>query len=206
MSNSRFLFVVIIAILIIGTIITVRSSRKHHESQPTHAGPALAAVSSFEEWRQFTSPLNHFQAFFPALPQHATESTIDPKTQKTRKYDMFVSQEHNGTTFMIQLISYENDDPLLAPEKVLTHIVDEMMLANPKNELTSSSEGKFQGYRSLDFSLKNPQGKIKGKAFIVNQTLYLISYISSTENFNEQEYQHFIDHFQFLPLTPVISK
>lgn len=197
MASGRFIGLLIAVIVIITTVVLLRSTKDLYKLLPANLEPEMA-VSPFEDWRTFTSTTGNFTAQFPAPPQHAAENSKESSTNDKRKYDMYVAQKNDGSTFMISLITYENKNFFHSPDTVLTNVLEEMMISNPKNRLEKSDLGDFKGYRAIDFSIENPEGRITGKAFIVGQTLYLITYIAKLDDYKENEYRYFLDSFQFL--------
>lgn len=197
MSNSRWFFFLVMGAIVLACILVVRYAKDMYKALPATLNSTMTIVP-FEEWREFEADEAKFKVQIPALPQHATETVRDPKDQQKREYDMYVSQKNDGTIFMISLITYENDQETSNPTKLLKSIVEEMLASNPSNKLKSLKENLYHQYKAIDFSIENADVHMDGKAFVIGKTLYILSYIAKSADYNPLEYQHFIDSFKLL--------
>ena len=59
-----------------------------------------------------------------------------------------------------------------------------MMKSNPENELRTERSSKYNGYDSLDFVFGNKESTVDARTFVVGNTLYILSRIVKTENYN----------------------
>lgn len=151
--------------------------------------------TEFHKWREFISPAGHFKALFPALPQHATDTFIDPKTKERVKYDTFVAADDRGQAFMISSIAFPRniDDSNL--EETLKGVINDMLMRNKDNKLKMMNMGNFRQFSGLDFSLTNGEVVISGKVFAHEDTLYVISLITKDEVSSAQELDFFVNSF-----------
>ena len=144
-----------------------------------------------KKWVEFTPRSEKFSALFPVTPQHATEN------QGEREYDMYASEKEDGTLFMISLINFKKPIDASHHEVVLNSIMEDLLSTNPANELKSSASGTFENRKSLDFTIENKELIIVGKAFMDEQTLYVLTYISKIKNFDKSEVDMFMHPFPF---------
>jgi hypothetical protein len=156
-------------------------------------------VAPFADWRKFEASSERFFVMLPSPPQYAKEAVPIPNTQELRRYEMYVSQKLDGPIFMISLITYPQD--IDGPEKTQTlhDIVDEMMKTKPDNKLKELKDSLYQDYPAIDFSIANDNYDVRGRAFIVKRTVYLLTYIANNTEFTLGDYEHFIDSFKLLP-------
>ncbi|MBA3957081.1 MAG: hypothetical protein H0X51_01620 [Parachlamydiaceae bacterium] len=155
--------------------------------------------SNIQSWHEFVSPSKTFKVLLPSLPQHATEKLDNPKTKEVRKYEMYVSEKDNGTIFMISLITMLDSSSARIDKEVLTNVVNELVANNAQSKIKKMEMGTYKGYSSLDFSVENEKATIDGKAFIVNDTLYLLTSAAQVAHFQQAEYDFFINSFQLTP-------
>lgn len=169
----------------------------------------------FQNWHEFTAPSGTFKVLFPALPQHATENINDPETKDNRKYDMYVSEKENGSTFMITLITFTGASVSTPSERegLLKEMMKDMVAANPNNKLIHSESGTYKGHPSLDFILNSGEITIDAKTFIVGDTLYVLSRIEKQEKDNQSrdEFLFFVNSFELMnpsqkPAAPAKTK
>lgn len=165
--------------------------------------PAQAKVETeFQDWKEFTPPNSKFKVLLPSLPQHATEKLNDPKTQEPRQYDMYVSEKDNGTLFMISQITMLDTPNLKLDETTLSNIMNEILATNPKGKLKKMEMGKFHELPAIDFSIENDQANIDGKAFLMDNILFLLTSVSKLGNYNKSEFDFFVNSFQLTPSLP----
>lgn len=153
------------------------------------------AESQFQNWHEFSAPLAKFKVLVPVLPQHGTDTLNDPKTQETRKYDIYVSEKDDGTIFMISMITMMNGEAKL-DKNTLTTVMNDILAASPNNKLKIMKMGTYKQYPALDFSIENDQVNIDGKAFLVGNTLYLLTSVAKIINYKKQEFEFFVNSFQ----------
>lgn len=192
---ARGLIVLIIVMLAVAGYLIVTQYQNTYKLLPRVE--QQVEVAPFSLWRPYTSDGGDFSVEFPTLPQRATDTIKDPANGEVRKYDMHVSEKNNGSIFMISLITYTGKEKL-DNRTVLQSVKDEMVASNPNNKLLSSEEGLFQTYPAISFSIENKEAHIDGKAFFVDNTLYLLSYIAKKEHYDSEEYNHFIGSFKLL--------
>lgn len=153
-------------------------------------------MSQFAGWQLFKAPQGAFQALFPLPPQRAEQTVRDPKTGQIRNYDMYVSERSNGTIFMVSLIEFPGYTGSL--EELKKTIINDLMVSNPQNQLRSMTVGTYKLFPTIDFVIGNPVTTINGRVFSDGNVIYLLSGIFNTALFNQQEYDHFINSFEWM--------
>lgn len=150
-----------------------------------------------EGWYEFKAP-EKFKLLFPTMPQHASESIIDPKTKELKKYDMYVSEKGTGSIFMLTTITFPENKKFDNADDILKNMVNDMVNVNPKNKLENMKEGTFKNMKSVDFSIVNDDVHLQGKEFINGQTLYVLAAMEKKQSYSEKEVQHFFESFDIL--------
>ena len=168
----------------------------------TAANPALAEPN-FQLWHEFKSPAEQFKVLLPTLPQHATDKIVDPKTKEPLQYDMFVSEEENGTLYMISIITMMEGTETTIDENLLTTVMNDMLASTPEGKLKKMKMGKHKDHSSIDFSIENGQVIIDGKAFLVDQTLFALTSVAKKEAYQKQKFDFFVNSFQLE--TPLVK-
>jgi hypothetical protein len=156
--------------------------------------PEKLAVSPTQEWKEFIPRNKKFKVLLPTLPQHATEE------QKERSYEMFVSEENNGTLYMISFIEFKVPIDAKHHQVVLNSIMEDLLNSSQNNELKSSNTDLFEGREALEFDIENKDVAIFGKAFLDEQTLVVLTRISKQAFKNKKEFDYFINSFHLLPV------
>ena len=200
---SRPLLILIVLIAILASFFVFKNVKNSNDNLPVGIHPipsttvptAQGAGFEFEKWHEFTAPDGNFQVLLPSLPQHATDKIQDQKTKELRKFDMFVSTKNDGTVFMISMITFPSKIDEKAYDEVLANIVNDMLTKNKDNKLRMKEINNFHDIKALDFAIDNNGITIGGKAFIRQNTLYVLSMIVQGDNFNKQEFDFFVNSF-----------
>lgn len=151
----------------------------------------------FEGWHDFQSPSGKFRVMFPALPQHATQTMKDPKTKVPRYYDMYVAEKNNGSTFVVSTIRFPDNKE--SPDMIQKTVLNDLMAANPTNQLKDMKAGVYRQYNTLDFTIVNNDMTIQGMTFMDGDTLYLLSVLARNASFDPSEVVYFIKSFDLSP-------
>lgn len=149
--------------------------------------------TQFSSWRDFKAPDGKFSVMMPSFPQNAKQSMKDPKTKQPRQYDMYVAEKDNGTIFMISLITFVNNTE--TPELLQKSVVNDLLAANPTNQLKTMKVGDYKGMKTMDFSIENATMTIEGMTFSKGETLYLLSAIFPNATYNPEEFRYFVNSF-----------
>ena len=208
---SRALSILILAIIVLGAYLLVKYVQDLYRVPPVTEVqtqvPTSAATPSavtevdpnYESWKEFTSPTGQFKVLLPILPQHATDKIADPKTKEPRKYDMYVAAKNDGTVFMISAITFPSGIAEKDSEALLTNVVNDMLARNKDNVLKMKQASAFRNFKALDFSIENGDIILGGKAFVHNNTLYVLNMVSKHGTFNLNEFNFFVNSFDVVP-------
>lgn len=184
-------------LLLIGFIIITFSAVFYvlrHKSHSTKQSAFLAA-----QWKPFIAQSNRFKVSFPITPQYARELTPIPLSDEKRIYEIYAAEDVNGSTFMISIITYPATVDTSDKDSMLRGIIDELVKSNPANKLVQLQEDTYGTHPALQFRLESNEFEVQGKTFLIDKTLYLLSYIYRTDDFIEEDYQRFINSFILNP-------
>lgn len=168
------------------------------ENQPTTS----AAAIKNSDLNGFST--EEFTVFLPEIPKHASEAVPLPSGQGLIKYDMYLSQKKDGTTYMVSEIQYPNGFKLPAATDLLESVMKEMMAGNTNNQLKNMQKGTFQGSPCIDFEIANNQVFVKSKAFLAGKTLFVLTLIDRNLQEIDKQFETFVNSFkmqQKLPMT-----
>lgn len=216
---TRILTIILIVIVVGSTYLVVSNSKNMYKILPIDAPEAVsetpemnAAPSTFAatptpaasngeavnyaKWHLFAAPNGKFKVLFPALPQHASENVVDPKTKEVRQYDMYVSEKNDGTIFMITEIMFPAPVDTATADTLLKKAMNDMVESNPKNKLKTMSFKDTHSTKALNFAIQNEQIEISGEAFLAGETLYVLTTLGKAGSYNPKEFDFFTNSFQ----------
>lgn len=153
-------------------------------------------ISLINDWKLFRSMDGQFSVSLPVLPQHASEAVPFGNGQSSIKYDMYLSQDRSGATFMISQIQYPGDFETPNVAELLANVATEVLKGNSNNKLKNQKQTLFQSYPSLDFVIENNDVIIIAKAIFDGRTMYVLTLIDKTNESAEALFNKFVESFQ----------
>lgn len=187
---SRLIILFIALILLFGSYLFFWTGDREEEVVK------MTPTPDYENWHLYHDKEGRFSALFPTLPIHAAENYKDPKTEELRTYEMFVSERDDGSVFMVNLITFPEGADLDA-EQLYSRFINDMLTANPKNELENSTATTFHDSKSYDFSLRNDEMRIQSKIFLNDRSLYLFSRVVPIGSVKDEQFTFFVNSFTF---------
>lgn len=196
MTRLTFVFT-LIAIAVIG-FLGIALLKQSYKLLPIGATKEFAPLP-FADWHSFETATGKFRVMLPTLPQHATQTNKDSKTEEVRHYDMYVAEKLDGSIFMVSLITFP--DSKEAPEMIQKTVVNDLLISNPTNQLKNMKVGAYKKFKTIDFAIENNEMTIHGMTFVDGDTLYLLSAIFRNSSYSPAEYEYFIKSFELGPVT-----
>ncbi|MCE2983890.1 MAG: hypothetical protein LW832_10045 [Parachlamydia sp.] len=147
------------------------------------------------DWNEFTPENNTFKALFPANPQFVKETVAVPGTDMKRLYEIYASENLQGSVYMVSVITYPPNYKVVNANELLNEVMEELVASSPDNHLLESRDAEFKKQPAVDFHMVNKDYDIEGKTFLLNKTVYVLTYVVKNTDFNRQDYQLFIDNF-----------
>jgi len=199
-SSKNYLnWIVLIILLIVikgfwfGDGITPRSSTEDTMKRFTEY------VTS-KEWREFNSIIGQFKVYFPGKPTYTKETMPYLDTGIEVTIDMYMATQSNETTYGVEVGRYSIEIDPAYTKGMLEGAINGIIVSTEGNELVSSRFTTFQGYQAVDFLIQNKKENVgmKGKIFIAEQTLYVPFVVYYPENYNESDYNKFINSFTLM--------
>lgn len=197
---SKNIFYIFAAAILLGGFMIVREVKKDQVSPISISNSdknslVNPAAPQYHKWREFTSVAGNFKVLFPTLPQHANDKILDSETGETRRYDTYVAADENGQAFMISVITYPKAINKADIDTLLQQTVEDMIKRKKENKLIASEPSKHRENNAIVFSLTNGQIFVSGKAFVVDNTVYILSLLSKGSNYDAEELAFFINSF-----------
>ncbi len=149
-----------------------------------------------KDWSKFIPATGKFTVFLPTQPQYAIDIENIPNSDKKRWYEVYVSEELNGSVYLINLITYPIDYKLNDPNEVVDNIVNEIVSSNLNNHSVEFKKETFRGMAAKSFNFKNQSIEVKGEAFLSDNTVYLLTYTALADDFDAKEFNQFINSFE----------
>lgn len=194
---ARLLMILLVVLIFLGGVMIIKYAPYTYKGLPVAVDKPLES-RPFQDWREFISAIGRFKVQFPAEPQSADEELPVPDSQLVLKYNMYVSEEQGGGTFMVSLITYPEGLDTSKQENMLENVMNEMVKANPENRLRSLEFHDFQGHTALDFLIESPEVIINSRSFVVDKRLYLLTVIAKTKQYSADKFLYFINSFEFI--------
>lgn len=193
---KRSLVYLTLLLILLGLLISTFYLKDSYKALPINTALNEKPLPPSESWFEYDAPIGGFKVSLPLLPQTATQSITDPKTNEVREYEMYVTQTDSGTIYMISLITLPDQPDEKRKLELLKELMNDMVKANPENKLKDSKEIKFEGFPGFDFVIENDHNLIEAKGFIKENTIYLLSVISKKEDREKTHFNYFIDSFK----------
>lgn len=192
---------ILLAGLVVASGVFFLANREKTDSREnnTYIADANAPNTGIINWLEFVSPRGNFEVILPSAPQYLEEGINIPETNTKRRYEIYASEDSDGTVYLVNIITYPKDFPIPNPQKLMSDVIQEMLKTRMSNRLEDTKETVFLEHPAKDFKIDNGNMTIMGRAFIVGQSVYLLTYISMDAYSNPEEYQRFLESFQFLP-------
>jgi len=197
MSNVRIAWISVIAVFVLGIVILVMNAKDLYKGIPAEINPK-DVQSSYNEWHAFTSPDGEFKVMLPSTPQNAEETLKDQRTGQMVRYDLYISEKGGNALFIIMRKTYPDKEGLENSKIVLQNFLADILSSSENTELIASNEDEFRGYDALNFAFRNKQNYVEGTAFVVDRSMYALSYSSDIENITTGDFQYFIDSFSLV--------
>lgn len=195
MKNRSIIYIVLLFTLI-AIFLSTYFAKDSYKLIPVNTDLNETPLPLSESWFPYDSPDGNFSVSLPLLPLPATQNIVDPITDETRRYEMYVAQTDSGLIYMISSITIDKDIDLTDQKTLLKKMMDDMVAAKAENKLKSSTVGVYQGLPSIDFVIENENNTIESKEFFSGRTIYLLTTISKKDKLEKTHFDYFINSFK----------
>lgn len=149
-------------------------------------------------WKKFVSTERGFSIELPTAPEQVDQIIDIPKSDLKISYTTFLSEPSDAMVYVISVWNYPAQIDMSKPEVNLQEGFGGMLSALPGSEVVSMSMTEIQGFKALEFLVKNEEIYFQGKLLLVYNTLYQIFTVYKDSIDMTDNYSHFINSFQLI--------
>lgn len=157
----------------------------------------LIASRSFSNWKKMYSSSGKCSILFPEDPEHLQQTMVLPDDEAELKYDVYVAGFDQKAVYMVLIAEYPMAVNETYAELSLESFLNGILTQNPHNKLIFADLITVQGHKALDFFIRTKDVYFKGRAIMANNQLYLLAMECEVQNYQEGEFNYFIDSFKF---------
>lgn len=151
-----------------------------------------------QDWTRFTSTQDGFSVDLPSKPEHVQQTIDIPKTDLKIDYNTYLSEPSDDVVYVVSVWNYPAKIDMSKPEINLQDGFGGMLSALPGSEVMSMKMGEVNGYKSLEFLVKNDEIYFQGKLILVYNTLYQVFTVYKKSVDMTDNYVHFINSFKLI--------
>ena len=151
-----------------------------------------------DSWKAFSAPQSGFSVDLPTQPEHIEQKIDIPKTDLSINYNTYISEPNEDVVYVISVWNYPAEIDMSQPEVNLQDGFGGMLSALPGSQVISMKMGELQGFKALEFLVKNDDIFFQGKLVLVHNTLYQVFTVYKTTADMSKDYGHFIDSFKLV--------
>ena len=194
----RLLFVLVIAAIALSIALMVKNPGDTHKILKGDLDQ-LTISEEFKDWVEFHSVIGNFKVYFPSSPEHMSKKLPIPGSDIVLSYEIYTSERENGSTFMINEVTYPDVLDTSDQKDLLENVMSEMLVGDGL-ELVSSQHSDYRGFPSLNFLVEDVSAEalIQNTVFTLGQKLYLLNFVDYKETFRQEEFDFFLDSFRLL--------
>ncbi len=157
---------------------------------------AATQQSASCDWKEFRATSNNCSMKFPSKPDHLSEKMRIPEEGFDLKYDAYVSSVDQKTVFLLLVAQYPDFVDESYARMSLEGFLNGILTHNPNNQLIFADLSLVGGHEALDFFIRTGGVYFKGRALMVKNSLYLMAMECEVQNYDESNFNIFIDSFQ----------
>lgn len=153
-----------------------------------------SSYSFNDGWVNFKSQAETYAIDFPVKPVTQVNDESLGQGQPTLKVTTHVAEMSDGSGYLASSVTYPDAIDTSNPEIILEAVVKGSS-GGTGSKLLSSKIGTFQGLPAIDYNVQIPEGYIRAKSFIIENNLYTLSAVSTTNAF--PDFDRFTSSFLF---------
>lgn len=155
-------------------------------------------VKTLTQWSRFTSNESGFSVELPSKPEHIQQTIDIPKSDLKISYDTFISEPNESAVYVVSVWNYPAEIDMSKPEVNLQDGFGGMLAALPGSEVLNMQMTEVQGFKALEFLVKNEDIYFQGKLILVYNTLYQVFTVYKGSQAMGDSYKRFINSFQLI--------
>lgn len=158
--------------------------------------PVMEVKGASSKWQQFESAGGKCKMRFPQNPDHLSEKMRLPEEGFDLKYDAYISSMDQKTIFMLLIAEYPDFVDESYAKMSLEGFLNGVLTHNPNNQLIFADLSLVNGHEALDFFIRTGGHYFKGRAIMVQNSLYLMAMECEVQNYDETHYELFVNSFE----------
>ena len=159
---------------------------------------SLNGAESQKGWKKFTSTESGFSIDLPTTPDHLEQKIDIPQSDLSIGYDTFLSEPSESVVFVISVWNYPAEVDMSKPEVNLQDGFGGMLSALPGSQVQSMQMTDVDGFKALEFLVKNDEIYFQGKLILVYNTLYQVFSVYKDGDTVSKDYAKFIGSFKLI--------
>src|SRR3990167_6818212 len=154
----------------------------------------LRAIAA--NWQDFQSVGGKCSMKFPKYPDHLSEKMRLPEEGFDLKYDAYISAMDQKTVYLLLIAQYPDFVDESYAKMSLEGFLNGILTHNPNNQLIFADLALVNGHEALDFFIRTGGHYFKGRAIMVQNSLYLMAMECEVQNYDESHYKTFVESFE----------
>lgn len=150
------------------------------------------------EWQVFSSKSDGFSVNLPKKPEHVQQTIDIPKSDLKIEYNTYLSEPSDTVVYVISVWNYPSQIDMSKPEVNLQDGFGGMLSALPGSEVLNMRMTEIQGFKALEFLVKNEDIYFQGKLILVHNTLYQVFTVYKSSEDMSENYIRFMDSFKLV--------
>lgn len=147
-------------------------------------------------WKEYHAQAGNCSLFLPADPEHISEKMAMPEEGFELKYDAYISAVGEQAVFMLLVAQYPEFVDQAYAQMSLEGFLNGILTHNPGNQLISADLLLVEGHEALDFLIRTGNVYFKGRAVMVQNSLYLMAMECEIHHYDEAGYKSFVESFK----------
>ncbi len=159
------------------------------------SAPAIKCTADLNGWTDFTSKEGDFSVLLPVEPTKESNSFPSKTGSGSITVDSYISfyQGNLYTVVKNRVSSYISVSDALDDGAIDVYIKGIM---EEDDTLVSSRHFDLGGNRAADFLISKGEMNFKGRVILSNYTMYLIGSVHASDDYNEDDYNKFLNSFE----------
>lgn len=156
-----------------------------------------AAETAFK-WKNYSYAESGFSIDLPKAPEHTEQSIDIPKSNLKIYYETYLSEPSDTVVMVVSVWNYPAQIDMSNPETNLRDGFNGMLSALPGSDVESMRITDVQGFKALEFLVKNEDIYFQGELVLVYNTLYQVFTVYKEGEEMKANYDRFISSFKLI--------
>jgi hypothetical protein len=195
---NKFLLNILACGLILSCPLNLATAANSLKKKPQATEAPPQTSETHLEWNNFSFPESGFSIDFPKKPEHVQHTIDIPKSNLKISYATYLSEPNDDIVFVVSVWNYPAQVDMSKPEVNLQDGFSGMLSALPGSEVMNMRMSEVDGFKALEFLVKNENIYFQGKLVLVYNTLYQVFTVYKNTEDMTNNYIHFINSFKLI--------